>query len=178
MFSSPRHHGPSSWSSKCRCTAPGFHHFFVGVTALLFSFRLTFRRSARGGGEKNAPPPPPPPPSPRTRLIGTANARACVCARVYARRCRRRRRSGRLTEEARGIAKIVAGRKKKEGRGTRSTCSVSFPRRYCPPDVEIVIRYSILVARRVRVVTEEISLRRGLRRKKEMGRRRRGGETR
>lgn len=105
-------------------------------------------------------------------------ASVCVRARVYARRCRRRRRSGRLTEEARGIAKIVAGRKKKEGRGTRSTCSVSFPRRYCPPDVEIVIRYSILVARRVRVVTEEISLRRGLRRKKEMGRRRRGGETR
>lgn len=58
-----------------------------------------------------------------------------------------------MTEEARGIAKIVAerrGKKKKEGVGrTRSTCSVSFLRRYCPPDVEIVIRYSILVARRV-----------------------------
>lgn len=83
-----------------------------------------------------------------------------------------------MTEEARGIAKIVAerrGKKKKEGVGrTRSTCSVSFLRRYCPPDVEIVIRYSILVARRVCVcacvVPEEISLRRGLRRKKEMGR--------
>lgn len=35
--------------------------------------------------------------------------------------------------------------------------------------MEIVIRYSILVERRVCVVTEEISLRRGLRRKKEMG---------
>lgn len=64
---------------------PGLPSFFVGVTALLFSFRLTFRRSARGGGEKNAPPPPPPPPSPRTRLIGTANARACVCVRVCTR---------------------------------------------------------------------------------------------
>lgn len=75
---------PPRPSSKCRRTARGSDHFFffffsIDVTALLFSFRLTFRR---GGplvvDEKKC--------SPRTRLIGTSTRaqlpRTCVTPRT------------------------------------------------------------------------------------------------
>lgn len=100
----------ASWpSSKCRCTARGapiIFFFSIDVTALLFSFRLTFRR---GGplvvDEKKC--------SPRTRLIGTSTRAATtdVCYSAY----NASRALG--SQRAKGDRKRVPYRRRTVGRG-------------------------------------------------------------
>lgn len=153
----------SSWSSKCRYAARGFHHFFVGVTALLFSFRLTFRRCARGGGEKMRPPNTIDRYGQRTSVGGRGcDARVClrVCVKhqaaalctctMHRRRQREREREERrwLDRESERNCKNSGGRTAEKEGALVSVVRVPFLPRYCR-QMEIVIRYSLLVPRRV-----------------------------